>query len=88
MKVITIEEENHGFIGVAKDMDSAFRFLIEEDWLNDGLWDEDVQDWVHPDVLIEKHNAKNLLDLLKMLYEKDKYAFEGMFYFSEETVFE
>ena len=87
MKVITIKEENHGFIGVAKDMDSVFRFLIEEDWI-DGLWDKDTQDYVHPDVLIEKHNAKNLLDLLKILYEKDENAFDGMFYFSEETIFE
>lgn len=87
MKVIVIHEENHGFIGVAKNMDSAFRFLIEKDWI-DGLWDEDIQNWVHPDMLIEKHNAESLLDLLKILYEKDENAFEGMFYFSEIDVFE
>lgn len=87
MKVIIIHEENHGFIGVAKDMDSAFRFIIEDDWV-DGLWDEDTQNYVDPEVLIKKHNAKSLFDLLKMLYEKDDNAFDGMFYFYEETVFE
>ena len=87
MKVIIINEENHGFIGVAKNMDSAFRFLIEEDWI-DGLWDEDTQNYVHHDVLIEKYNAKSLFDLLKMLYENDDNAFDGMFYFYEESVFE
>lgn len=87
MKVIRIHEECHGFIGIAKNMDSAFRFLVEKNWL-DELWDEDIEEYVHPDVLIEKHNAKNLLDLLKILYEKNNSAFEGIFYFSEEDVFE
>ena len=87
MKVIRIHEESHGFIGLAKNMESAFRFLVEKKWI-DELWDEDADEWVHPDVLIEKHNAKNLLDLLKILYEKDDTVFEGIFYFSEEDVFE
>lgn len=87
MKVIVISEECHGFIGIAKNMDSAFRFLIEENWIGE-LWDEDTQNCVHPDVLIKKYNADSLFDLLKILYEKDENAFEGMFYFSEEVVFE
>lgn len=87
MKVIRISEESHGFIGVAKNMDSAFRFLVKKEWI-DELWDEDTDEYVCPDVLIAKYNAQDLLDLLKILYEKDKNYFEGMFYFSEEEVFE
>ena len=87
MKVIKINEECHGFIGIAKNMDSAFRFLIEKNWIRE-LWDKDIEEYVHPDVLIEKYNAKDLLDLLKILYEKDDDVFEGSFYFSEEDVFE
>ena len=57
MKVITINEDNHGFLGVAKDYKSAIQFLIEEDWINEateiyvdveGGWlrlDEYFDDW-------------------------------------------
>ena len=87
MKVIRIHKESYGFIGLAKNMDSAFRFLVEKKWI-DELWDEDTEEYVDPNVLIEKYNAKNLLDLLKILYEKDDTAFEDIFYFCEEDVFE
>lgn len=32
--VITIEEDNHGLIGIAKNYSSAIDFLIDEDWLD------------------------------------------------------
>lgn len=43
MKVITINEESHGYIGLAKDYYSAVSFLINEYWLtaDDEIWDED-----------------------------------------------
>lgn len=87
MKVIVINEENHGFIGVAKNMDSAFHFLIEEDWI-DGLWDNMKQTYVSPKKLYHRYNVDNLFDLLKAMYKADSNAFEGMFYFSEIDVFE
>ena len=34
-KVIIINEECHGFIGVAHDVPSAIDFLIEEGWLHE-----------------------------------------------------
>lgn len=87
MKVIIINEENHGFIGVAKDMDSAFRFLVKEDWV-DGLWDNMKQIYVSPEELYHRYNVDNLFDLLKAMYRADDNAFDGMFYFTERTVFE
>lgn len=36
MKVFTIVEECHGSIGVATSPKSAMRWLIEEDWINEG----------------------------------------------------
>ena len=74
MKVITIHEDGHGFIGIAKNMDSAFRFLIEKNWISE-LWDEDADDWAHPDVLIEKYNAKDLLDLMYVVKSTVKSKF-------------
>jgi hypothetical protein len=35
MTVVFIEEENHGFIGMAKDFHSAIDFLINRNWLSD-----------------------------------------------------
>ena len=87
MKVIIIHEENHGFIGVAKDMDSAFRFLIEENWVED-FWDKKIQRYLYHTAFFERYNVDNLLDLMKVMYEEDENAFDGLFYFSEETVFE
>lgn len=57
MKVVKIGEDNHGFLGVAKDYKSAIQFLIEEDWITEatevyvdveGGWirlDEYFDDW-------------------------------------------
>ena len=87
MKVIVIHEENHGFIGIAKNMDSAFRFLIEEGWIDD-LWDNMKQTYVSPKKLYYRYNVDNLFDLLKAMYRADDNAFDGLFYFAEETVFE
>jgi hypothetical protein len=87
MKVIIINEENHGFIGVAKGMDSAFRFLIKEGWVDD-LWDRKIQRYLYHTAFFEQYNVDNLFDLMKVMYEEDENAFDGLFYFSEETVFE
>lgn len=48
MKVITINEESHGYIGIAKDYYSAVSFLVNNDWLTkyDDIWDERRRIWV------------------------------------------
>lgn len=85
--VIAIHEENHGFIGVAANMDAALRFLIEENWI-DELWDNMKQTYVHHKKLYHRHNVDNLFDLLSAMYRTDDNAFDGMFYFSERELFE
>lgn len=57
MQVVRIDEDNHGFLGVAKDYKSAIQFLIEEYWITEatevyvdveGGWirlDEYFDDW-------------------------------------------
>lgn len=48
MKVITINEENHGYIGIAKDYYSAISFLINDYWLTADyeIYNEDRGNWV------------------------------------------
>lgn len=87
MKVIIINEENHGFIGVAKNMDSALRFLVEENWVDD-FWDKKTGKYLYHTAFFEEYKVDNLLDLMKAMYKEDEDAFDGIFYFSEIEVFE
>ena len=53
MKVVVIYEENHGFIGLAKDYDAAIDFLMEEGWLDGSteIRSNDEDNWVRLDQL-------------------------------------
>lgn len=84
---VVIHEENHGFIGIAKDIESAFHFLIKEDWIDD-LWDNINQIYVHPKKLYHRYNVNNLFDLLKAMYRADDNAFDGLFYFNTQIIYE
>ena len=48
MKVIVINEKNHGDIGTEKDYYSAVSFLMNDGWLApyDDVWDEHKEDWI------------------------------------------
>ena len=35
MRVITVEEENHGMIGIAKSYADAVHMLVNQDWLSE-----------------------------------------------------
>lgn len=47
MKVILISEENHGFLGVAKDYVSAIKWLVKSDWMTQcsQVYDYDNQEF-------------------------------------------
>ena len=53
MKVIRIDEENHGFIGVASSMKAAWQFIVNKGWL--GFWDSVYvfDEWVGIDELFD-----------------------------------
>ena len=75
-KVIIIDEECHGVIGVAVDLKSAIRWLIQIDWINAGtnfLVDEKWQ-------TVEQLFGENWQE---KIVEQDAEFFEGSFYFSE-----
>lgn len=86
--VIVISEENHGFIAVAKDMKSAFQYLLLKNWITktevfivDGVayFLEELQ---------ELYEQTTLLDTLLLLWEVDEDLFDGLFSFSKEEIFE
>ena len=87
MKIILINEECHGFIGVAKDYNAALRFLIDKGWLADYteiyVGDYDYkrlvevlgEDWA--DTMTEHWDINNFNDF-----------WEGSFYLEEEDLYE
>ena len=91
MKVITIHEENHGFIGTATTMKAAFRFLIEHDWLTPAfdLYDEATGAWYTlADVFESKGiepTKQNILDWA-MEFADDAMFWDGAFYFHEDVI--
>ena len=89
MKVIIIDEENHGFIGVADSVIHAIDFLIDTHWLTgdsylyqyagNGKWTESS---------VKKRFGVGWAQTLKQ-FNREEFndVFEGSFYFSEETVY-
>lgn len=85
-KIIIISEECHGFIGVAANMDAAFRF-VAKNFLGD-LWDEEEQKYISYPILMEKYNIDDPVQLMKKMYAENEDCFDGMFYFSEDVLIE
>ena len=78
-KVIIIYEEYLGVIGVAVDLQSAIRWLIQTEWIDartnfrvDGQWQTVEQ------LFGERWREK--------LVEQDEKVFEGKFYFEESDL--
>lgn len=92
MKVIVIFEECHGFIGVAKNMKSAFDFLLSDKWITEKTYfpieADDDSDFVMLEDLRKRFGFDNLLDTLMFMWEDSKQWFEDMFSFYIEDVFE
>jgi hypothetical protein len=83
MKVITIFEENHGFIGLAKTKRAAWRFVIESNWFSayDDVWDRSTLKFIPVCDIIGKPNTDisddELIDwLLENVDEKYATCFE------------
>ena len=89
MKVIIINEENHGFIGVASSMKAAWQFLVNRGWL--GFWDDVYifDDYVSIGELFDQ-NGWNKTDenLVEWAMSRGEGAWDGLFYFSERNVYE
>ena len=91
MTVIIIEEESHGGIGVAKDMKSAFEYLIYNRWIteNTELFEstEGEEHGWFPISRAMTDLRRSLLDTLMFLWNCDAGYFDGSFYFTEAEVY-
>ena len=90
MTVIIIEEESHGGIGVAKDMESAFQYLVDSKWITEDtlLFEptEGEQGWfLVSQAMLDLE--RNLLETLMYLWACDPEYFDGSFYFTVADVY-
>lgn len=92
MKVILIEEENHGFIGCAKDYKSSIHFLIKDDWLTDSteVWDEEKISPDNPWSPITEVLDKNWKGIIENRWDISDFNnfFSGIFLLHEIKVYE
>lgn len=83
-KVIIINEECHGFIGVAHDVPSVIDFLVKRGWLHE--WSEIFivnKSWT----TVQTEFGNNWEEYFKSLPLDDlRDLFDGCFYFQEEKV--
>lgn len=85
MKVISINEENHGYIGVAKDCKSAIDFLIKNDWLESfsEVYSED-----RGYIEVKDAFGENWVEVvMNMNIDDFNYNFEGLFELDEREVY-
>ena len=86
MQVITIEEDNHGLIGIAKTYADAVFFLVKENWLDENceLYDGDG----NYKTVSEDLGEEWFVVILEWSMSKFNEYFEGCFYLNTETIFE
>lgn len=86
MRVVTVAEDNHGQIGIAKSYEDAVHFLVNEHWL-DELTEIYVGDETYKTV-IEDLGENWLAVMLDWSMEKFCEYFDGCFYLNSVEVFE
>lgn len=93
MKVITIHEENHGFIGVATTPKAAMQFLVNRGWLELGseFYDEETEAWYELRHIFESMDIEptleNIVDWGVSKFD-DWRLWDGLFYFGETELYE
>ena len=86
MTVVMVDEENHGTIAVAKDFESAKDFLINEQWIDEGLeiYTDNVNDW---DTIKNIFGADWESKIRSMDEKEFDRTFENVFYLYEMDVY-
>ena len=86
MRVVTIEEDNHGMIGIAKTYADAVHFLVNDSWLS-AFTEIYCGDEVYKTVIDDL--GENWLEvILDWSMEKFCEYFEGLFYLNSVEVYE
>ena len=91
MKVIHIDEENHGHIGTAVSMKAAFQYLVDAEWITprtefyiNGSWVELGKIMWDAGLAVTRNNM-----VFWCMQNADNWElWDGMFYFSAEDVIE
>jgi hypothetical protein len=88
MQVVTIEEDNHGQIGIAMTYADAVHLLVNQNWL-----DENFEVWVDNEDYLTQTIKEKLGDewftvILEWTLEQFNEFFEGYFYLTIEEVYE
>lgn len=84
--VITIQEDNHGLIGIAETFSDAVNFLIKEDWLNEKC-EMYYSEYGDNKTIIEDLGASWLDIILSWDCYKFNEYFDGLFYLNVEEVY-
>ena len=86
--VITIQENNHGLIGIAKDYPSAIDFLVNEDWL-DGNFEVWVDNKINLIQTLEDHLGELWYVAIRDEWNTEQFNifFEGSFCLTIEKVY-
>lgn len=89
MKVICINEENHGHIGTAVSMKAAFQYLVRAAWLTFSTEIWLVDSWVTIGEIFEQNGwQKTAEELVYWALHRDLEVWDGMFYFSDDDIIE
>jgi hypothetical protein len=86
--VITVQEDNHGLIGIAKDYPSAIDFLVNENWL-DGKFEVWVDNEISLTQTLEDHLGELWYVAIRDEWNIEQFNnfFEGNFYLIIEEVY-
>ena len=86
-KVIVIEEDGHGIIGVAKDYKSAVHFLINNEWLSNhtDMYDNETKEYIEVESLL----GEDWKDIILNEWDIDTFCkkFDSVFFLTEENVY-
>lgn len=87
MKVIYIDEDAHGFIGLATDYKAAIDFLVNEHWLTDTteIWDDNADCYRR---IVEIY-GEGWVDLFRDTWNMEDFNdfADGWFYLEEKEVY-
>lgn len=85
-KVIVVNEENHGFLCVAKDFQSAVDYLIKNYWIDEGteVYNDADRKWMRLDEFLGKSWEKEVRNLSRESFEE---LFEDDFYLDDREIY-
>ena len=91
MKVIQINEENHGHIGTAVSMKAAFQYLVDADWIKPSTEFYINDSWVQLGKIMWDAGlavTRNNMVFWCMQNADNWELWDGMFYFSADDIIE